>query len=425
MGILAKCPLHQNKAAPVYSARVRWLVTLLAVWQGGVALAAKYSLVGVAINDVPIQPTDAVAVHPGDDIEVEIQAAGWSEEFPDGIWAFGATLAILEGENSGGFGKVSTGGCHFRTCLFLPCEYSGPCGLEEGDWCVNGCCYLAGAHASIEVSRADRLFDPTSSDVWIVDVCDDITFEGVAEPEDAAIDDGAARYVGTLHLRTSGDACGEFEIRFFEGRCYVKGGPPPGAEVQPTSAPLHVNVTSCIPQLLSCTPADGSVDPRIPHAPNDSSVVLNDDSVLMQFNVSPANLGPDDFSLRLPTCDPWCDFASVEAIGHAILGRFPTALPAGYWTDVLYFPGHSGTTLQRCSIGSLPGDVSGDGVSTLIDVQHLVGNLLGNLEEPPPLERCDVDRSLLCAPADVLMEIDLLNGAGAFEPWNGVVIIHP
>jgi hypothetical protein len=33
--------------------------------------------------------------------------------------------------------------------------------------------------------------------------------------------------------------------------------------------------------------------------------------------------------------------------------------------------------------------------------------------------QCDIDRSDLCAPADILEEIDLLNGAGQFSVWNG------
>jgi len=43
-------------------------------------------------------------------------------------------------------------------------------------------------------------------------------------------------------------------------------------------------------------------------------------------------------------------------------------------------------------------------------------NLNGGVTPALPLEKCDIDRSALCSPADLLMVIDLLNGADAFDP---------
>ena len=43
---------------------------------------------------------------------------------------------------------------------------------------------------------------------------------------------------------------------------------------------------------------------------------------------------------------------------------------------------------------------------------------------PPPLEiwQTDIDRSGEANSADILTEIDLLNGADCFDPWNGATL---
>lgn len=75
---------------------------------------------------------------------------------------------------------------------------------------------------------------------------------------------------------------------------------------------------------------------------------------------------------------------------------------------------------DRVRVGFLPGDVNGDGTSAPVDILDLIDDL--NHVRVPALNewQCDIDRSALCAPPDILREIDLLNGAHTSRPWNGV-----
>lgn len=75
---------------------------------------------------------------------------------------------------------------------------------------------------------------------------------------------------------------------------------------------------------------------------------------------------------------------------------------------------------------SLPSDVSADGTSSYPpDVNALIGWLNGNCSLAWDTYSCDVDHSDLCAPADILSVIDLMNGAGEFEPWLNATITLP
>jgi hypothetical protein len=90
---------------------------------------------------------------------------------------------------------------------------------------------------------------------------------------------------------------------------------------------------------------------------------------------------------------------------------------------------------KRCCMGSLPADAStrldiippDSPISQPDDVFEVINNLNGCLNPPAcnepllTIERCDTDRSVQCSPADLLMVVDLLNGADAFDPvWNPV-----
>ncbi|MEK7757523.1 MAG: hypothetical protein AAB385_09975, partial [Planctomycetota bacterium] len=64
---------------------------------------------------------------------------------------------------------------------------------------------------------------------------------------------------------------------------------------------------------------------------------------------------------------------------------------------------------KRCCMGSLPGDVDGNGINDGNDGFELLDNLSGNVIPGLAIEKCDIDRSRLCTPADLLMLVDLLN----------------
>jgi len=70
-------------------------------------------------------------------------------------------------------------------------------------------------------------------------------------------------------------------------------------------------------------------------------------------------------------------------------------------------------------MGSLPGEADGDYISRRGDIFEVFDNLQGVAIPALKIEKCDTDRNLYCLPADLLMVVDLLNGADAFTGVNG------
>ncbi len=68
-------------------------------------------------------------------------------------------------------------------------------------------------------------------------------------------------------------------------------------------------------------------------------------------------------------------------------------------------------------MGYLAGDVSGDGQTSPLDILTLVDALNGVVVLSP--QRTDIDRSTQVNASDLLREIELLEGVGVFEVWNG------
>jgi hypothetical protein len=52
------------------------------------------------------------------------------------------------------------------------------------------------------------------------------------------------------------------------------------------------------------------------------------------------------------------------------------------------------------------------------DILTLIDNLNGLIQPSLPVHQCDIDRSGLCVPTDLIAEIDLLNGNG-YPNQNG------
>jgi subtilisin family serine protease len=83
------------------------------------------------------------------------------------------------------------------------------------------------------------------------------------------------------------------------------------------------------------------------------------------------------------------------------------------WTTITHVD--SGSSVR---IGYLPGDTNGNGVSDGTDVTTLTDAIKG---PPDALQvwSVDIDRSGKLAPADILREIDLLNGAEEYDTYEG------
>jgi len=154
---------------------------------------------------------------------------------------------------------------------------------------------------------------------------------------------------------------------------------------------------------LSSFPPNCAIDARYPTA-SAGKASSPWDAVELTFNggCNVDALGPDDFVSTIP-------IVSVAAEGSAATVHFAGVIPAGEWTCI----DHTASNTKVC-IGALPGDVGSDRTSNAADVLELIDDLNGT-RPPPTLElwQCDVDRSGVCAPADVLGVVDMLNAG-----WN-------
>jgi hypothetical protein len=170
--------------------------------------------------------------------------------------------------------------------------------------------------------------------------------------------------------------------------------------------------------FLSSVPADGAIDPRQP-TDLTGAVQFGWDRIELTLSGNVTGLSASDFVVT-----------ETGGVGTApsIIGM--TELGADAVSVVLDSPIRPGArtvlthraSCTRTCVGSLPGDVNGDGASAAPDILKLVDHLNGVSAVPLEPWQCDIDRSGACGPPDILRVIDLLNGAGAFAPWLGVAL---
>jgi len=86
---------------------------------------------------------------------------------------------------------------------------------------------------------------------------------------------------------------------------------------------------------------------------------------------------------------------------------------------IVSYANNSGCALTAGRFEFLPGDVNANGLVLVSeDVGHFATWCLSG--QPGVLmERCDIDRSGVISTDDLIRLIDLMNGAGPFDPWLG------
>jgi hypothetical protein len=163
-------------------------------------------------------------------------------------------------------------------------------------------------------------------------------------------------------------------------------------------------------------PPDGAIDARQPSKP-DGSEVTGWDSLAITFNGDTCLMTTEDFEIMTAgRLEPTATLLAVEYIPlRSVRLVLSDPIEPGAWTTVTHLG--SGTSLR---VGSLPGDVNGDGSVGPADVDELIYHLEGQDADPLAPWQCDIDRSGQCTAADLLRLIDLLNGAEAYATWNGV-----
>ncbi len=167
---------------------------------------------------------------------------------------------------------------------------------------------------------------------------------------------------------------------------------------------------------ITIVPADpfGLIDARRPFNPEDGLPVGRQET---QVTFSgPVNcLTPLDFLVTQQGAAGAAPYVTeVQPINEnevRLLLSGPMADKA--WTTFSYPAGGTSTR-----VGLLPGDVNGDADTGQADLEALIIFLSG--EGPPLSDRfTDINRSNATTPADLLEEIDLLVGAGDYQPYDG------
>ncbi len=177
-------------------------------------------------------------------------------------------------------------------------------------------------------------------------------------------------------------------------------------------------VSDPIPTLIS--PANCIIDARRPFPPGTPAQRQGITSQIWTFSQFPGATedAPNDFTVRQvpPTTPPVPPtVASVtQGPGNTVTLNFSAPIQPNKWTCIK----HIATNTERC-IGYLPGDVNGDRTALPIDIIDLVDNLNGLRNPPYPKNMCDIDHSSVCSPADLVAEVDLLNGASGYPVQNG------
>jgi len=366
---------------------------------------------------------DNLTVVGNDVIEVELFLSSWAEEFPAGVIAFQVKLdakSLVSVDNGIALPK---GWC--APVDRIDCADSSVCPPAYPN-CAPFQCTCAGHNPALGAfatrSRTDYLLNGRDG-IFAVDVSAlDFRYFGLTFDAFGVEDQGAPAYLGSLILTVSANACGTFTIGSIQDITwtFIYDQATPRFTAAPALQPLFLTVNDCSRQLVACSPEHCTLDARIAHDPLDFQTKLNTNTVELFLTQPTADMSPADFEVTLVPSLP-------EDVVPAVVSVTPVVDYPNNATVVLDQPIlqtrwtciRDRESNKRCCIGSLPADA--DGVqdaaglfhSRTADVFEVVDNLSGFVASPLPLERCDLDRSLQCLPADLLMIVDLLTGADA------------
>lgn len=165
--------------------------------------------------------------------------------------------------------------------------------------------------------------------------------------------------------------------------------------------------------LVAADPPDGIIDARQPHELYDHSP-QGWQSISLTFDGLTTVLGPEHFAITELGGDgtpPAVE--SVEFVEpHGVVIYLAEPIEPGAWTEFTYLPGGQSTRL-----GFLPGDVNADGTTSATDLLTINDWFNGLITLPE--HAADLNRDGHRLVPDILRLIDLLTGAGEYEPWMG------
>jgi hypothetical protein len=167
--------------------------------------------------------------------------------------------------------------------------------------------------------------------------------------------------------------------------------------------------------IVSSDPRDGAIDARQPFEIDGSSATGWNRLELTMCDEAMGLVSSGQFEVVASSGMPAPAVQEIIVDGSSVSVVLSGPIPPGECTTIRHVPSDT-----RVRLGYLPGDASGTGVTSAIDILKLVDHLNGVLPVPMQEWQCDINRSGTCEPQDILRLIDLLNGAGVYEPWDGV-----
>jgi len=181
----------------------------------------------------------------------------------------------------------------------------------------------------------------------------------------------------------------------------------------------RINAHSALPAadewrglIVSSSPPRGAIDARKPTDP-DGTNVYGWKSVDLTFSVYASLQLPEDFLVTqeggVTVAPPITGVAAID--DQHLTVTLETIIEPRAWTTITHLP--SNTSVRT---GYLSGDVNANGTSNELDITALT-NALNGIGVSRPVWSLDIDRSEAVAPADVLEEVDLLNGAAEYESY--------
>jgi hypothetical protein len=176
-------------------------------------------------------------------------------------------------------------------------------------------------------------------------------------------------------------------------------------DVDVIPGPIWSFSTGGLCMVTDSEPQDCSVDARQPHDPPDANVRYGWKTVDVTLGCDPTGLGSDDFSVMVDG-GPAPTIESIETSGAVATITLSDPILPGQWTCVIY----DGSGDQVC-LGYLPGDVSGDLVTTSDDIGSLITAIEG---AGTALNLTDMNRDGALGPEDLLRLIDIMNGGEEF-----------
>ena len=351
-------------------------------------------------NGVPVVPsTGSVLAAPGDILSVEVFVRDWSAK-GDALKGYQVVFAV-DGFTSGLRGNIHPKGFDLTTDLNGFCTANGTRGKDNL------------ISAFVDEKRLDFVFAGLEPHVALDSFSCGYRYAAVLG-DGLVGDPGVKKYCATLVVAVSADALGEFVLRLDEtsvtGSFLAQGA---GDPLTPLAfEPLTISVPSVDLDIVAADPPNGSIDPLQPSDP-DGGNATGITEIEITFSGDAGKLGLSDFGVTVDPPGPAPSITSAIPSGNTITLQLDTFIPPGKWTIFT----HQDKTPSSTRVGYLAGDVSGDGQTNPLDILTLVDALNGVVILSP--QRTDINRSTKVNASDLLREIELLEGVGVFEVWNG------